>query len=879
MKTAMFMLIFALLVLPVASLAGSTQQYNKILLSPYYYDAILKNTYAYFNVTVAPPDRIAEVSSAIINIQTYVTSSPQDFVLQWNNDGVWSSCDNPSWRGTSSGFAVATFGCINAITKAGKYEFRLTSAKDIGSTAGWLDLTYMNSPAGSMEFHGTDYFQGEMGNIFLQLSDANDDAINNATCFFTMRNFTAPFAALYSDTPMLYINGSSGLYIYSFSIPAKPGVYPVAAKCSYYTSNNVFYGEGSFEEINITVHTGVYYGDSSNLNSYQDSLYTRHDSTAGAQKTANATYRWDNITAANATSMQFYYLGESTQTNTIIFSILNQTSGSYIQLGSLTYGGSASVATGTAGINVMFSSDVPDLNNTVKNSTAYINAYSSGGVTFTLYHNWMAFYATSLDAIIVEVKGSSEVHIFPSSVNLTVGINASQVWDYPSRSLTDYNNSQSFALLSELNATSGFMLANITEMLLLVQEINATQGSQTSYLIDINDTVYMNKASLAALLVLATAINATTLQNLGLLVEVNGTVYTSANTLSAVYGLVDDANATVYLNKQNLLDAVGLSQEINSTVWLNNEMLADVNGTLYANKDALVAILGLVNDTNMTVYMGQSTLDMIFSQTTQINQTALQNLGLLQDANGTLYMNKATLNVLLGLANETNSTAYLNWLLLNSINSTSNYVQVRVDQMNLTVDQVHSLLGTVNANVVVNGVGITSINNKVTSLVALAQAINMTTEQIYDLLYNLSIGNVTVTAIVNNTAIAEAVWNADVEEFQVSPASVSFPVTGAAAARGLPILGGVAFAAPSDAGVNAVCVDNQTLMNFVVRTRCVNNVCNTIQTNATIQCQYGCNSGEVPNSCNPSPGQANLYIAVFIIVMIIALGIAVKKYA
>lgn len=190
--------------------------------------------------------------------------------------------------------------------------------------------------------------------------------------------------------------------------------------------------------------------------------------------------------------------------------------------------------------------------------------------------------------------------------------------------------------------------------------------------------------------------------------------------------------------------------------------------------------------------------------------------------------------------------------------------------MNLTVDQIYSLLQTVDTNVFLNGLAINNVNNNVINLTNLVQHINLTTEQTYSLLQNLTVGNISVIAITNNTAIAEAVWLADVEEFQVSPASAAFPVTGS-------VLGGVAYAAPSDAGVNAICVDNSTLMNFVVRTRCVNNICNTLQTNATIQCQYGCNMNEVPNYCNPSPSQTSWYFFIIIAAILVVVIIAVAK--
>jgi hypothetical protein len=71
--------------------------------------------------------------------------------------------------------------------------------------------------------------------------------------------------------------------------------------------------------------------------------------------------------------------------------------------------------------------------------------------------------------------------------------------------------------------------------------------------------------------------------------------------------------------------------------------------------------------------------------------------------------------------------------------------------------------------------------------------------------------------------------------------------------------------------VRSVCLDNNTLQNSVTVLRCIGPTCNLINSSATHFCQYGCSSRDVPNSCNPSPQQANWTIGVMVVLIILGL--------
>lgn len=71
--------------------------------------------------------------------------------------------------------------------------------------------------------------------------------------------------------------------------------------------------------------------------------------------------------------------------------------------------------------------------------------------------------------------------------------------------------------------------------------------------------------------------------------------------------------------------------------------------------------------------------------------------------------------------------------------------------------------------------------------------------------------------------------------------------------------------------VVSTCLNSTALQNTLSVYRCVNNDCSTINSSAIITCQYGCNSRDIPNQCNPSQQQANYTVGFVILILILAM--------
>lgn len=532
----------------------------------------------------------------------------------------------------------------------------------------------LNILRGSMRFSGTDYVLGETGAVFLQLLDSNGAFVNNGSCAFDMHNATVPFAKIYDNVPLINIPDSHGIYIYTFQVPSKSGVYPVDAQCNFAFNPVYYYAEDSFLSLNYTVKNAQTFGGNViDVNSFMDGLYFSFKDVNGV---TNLTYTWENVTG-NYSSLQFIWFGESDKIPLAKFYVLNASTKSFVSIGNITLTGTATA--GSTGADDVFTVFLPDLKNIINSSTKKVSVqiFSTVGAHF-LYNNFINLKGFDVNGTSVELKGSSEVHVYDngfSSLNL---------------SLENILN-----LSREINITTH-------ETLTVVNNINLTVGN---------------------ILGLAQQINVTTLQNLAFVIEINATTHSNSNKLDTIIAIVTDSNMTI-------------------------------------------------------------------------------------------YMNKATLAAL-------NLTA-------NQILNVSNQLEVKLDVLNITVNNIKD-----------------------------------DTSNILIILNNLTVGNLSVTANVNVSAIVEAILGADVEETIVSTSGGQFARES--------LLGGVAFAAPIDSGVQSMCISNQTLVNSVTKLRCVNNVCNTIVSNATINCPFGCNSGVQPNECFPSKSQSNIFFFIVLIIIIVVI--------
>lgn len=388
-----------------------TQQYNKIYLSPFYRATLTASTNYTYTVNVNPPDKISSVINAMIEFNAQINGQTQTFSLWVNGE----ACNNPTYSVTTAfsttGQVQLYFDCSNRITKAGTYDVTLRSAVNTGTMSGWLDLTYMSNPLGSVEVKGTEYYENDDGTLFLLLKDANGNYITNATCevdiyYPNIGNTTHP--EWINNGLLRYLE--EGLYYYDFTTPALAGLYMTNAQCFYTTENNYYYKAGSASKPSRTVLSGTYTGDTFVLNDYGDWIYTQCASSGGTPKTCDSYYDW--TVGTNITKLYAQYLGESSGSPTMIMYYWNFKNNSWMQMANtLAFKGTASSGV-PSGVDEYTTNEITNLTAGIAtNYTVRIRTYTSGGSTYNLFTNWLTLNAVKYGTTIQDLKGSGEIHV------------------------------------------------------------------------------------------------------------------------------------------------------------------------------------------------------------------------------------------------------------------------------------------------------------------------------------------------------------------------------------------------------------------------------------------------------------------------------------
>lgn len=454
------------------------------------------NLTAPFNLT--SPDGMNSTVYANVYADGYYSANSTIFL--WINN---QSCVNANFSiplGAAAAQATIHFDCSNIIKKQGTYNFTAYYTRLASSVSTWIEIGYLNKPIGQIKYLGaTDYWQGETATVFVQLQDADGNAVNNASCNFDMYNSTNPLLTpLFNKQPMVF-RGADGIYYYQFStVGMVQGVYPLDAECAYVFDNNYYYSASSLNAPNITINSGTLQGGSPfNLNSGSDGLYYQVSAIGG---TMNLTLRWDNV-STNTTSMTFIWLGEvNNDPRTITAYAKNWTSGNMITLGTMNLIGTGSAGSPT-GVDALLTANYPANMSQFINSTGSVSVdvVVTGGAGQT-FNNWITLKSYKNSSYVTSVKGSSEVHIYPLNIsdmpyltwnftnrNLTfynttglytnqqqiiglltgmANLTAAQVWNYtPTRTLTDYNNTEIIGLLkgmANLTASDVWIYANRT---------------------------------------------------------------------------------------------------------------------------------------------------------------------------------------------------------------------------------------------------------------------------------------------------------------------------------------------------------------------------------------------------------------------------------
>ena len=414
----LIVLLMLLVVCSVVVCADPTQISNKIYLSPFYRAQMVSGTNYSYSLIINPPDGFNSVSSAIVSIDSW--TSPTDvFNLSINN----LYCNNKVYTiptGFGSSRTAAVFDCSNVIIAAGNYSVqvshRQSSNVNASSVTAWVDVTYTNQPIGQITVKGTEYVQGDVGTIFVQLNDAYGSPVSNGSCLLDIFSplVNGFHSQIVSSAPMVNTISASGLYFYDMNpVPVQIGVYMVSVLCSYQSQATSFYPETEINFVPIIQPAlGTWTGSNPVLNNRGDNLYIYAQGTGGLPVVANFTY---NLSAygvlPNITQLNLFFSGQGQHDGFMFFSWWNGTQYRNVS-NNLTLVGTGS-ANPTSDGEQFFSTIIPIA--AIINNTVRIRVMGTGTGTHWHFLNWMMLTTQIFIGQVTNVKGGGEIHVSPST--------------------------------------------------------------------------------------------------------------------------------------------------------------------------------------------------------------------------------------------------------------------------------------------------------------------------------------------------------------------------------------------------------------------------------------------------------------------------------
>jgi hypothetical protein len=706
----------------------STQQYSKIYLNPFYRQSMSANTNYTYTINIEAPDKISKVNSAIISFNAQINGQTQNFTLNVNG----ASCNNPSFyiatAFSTTGNTQFYFDCSNRITTSGIYTITLSSAVNTGAVNGWIDLSYMNNPVGTMDISGTEYSPNDLATMFVQLQDNYGNAVQNGSCYIDIwypLNLSNVHPYIIQDAPMIQALGDDGIYYYDMVAPSQLGVYMLSAKCSYtYNwqwiypfSENVFYPKR-------TAVTGTWSGTEVVLNNPEDAIYDTCSSPSNC--VANYTFNVSQYGVINNIStINLYWLGETTKSAVITFYYWNGTSNVALPNTITT------VATGSttqpSGIDSLQTNVVPS--SAIINGLIKIQINEAVGSTHSYYGNWLGLAILSNYGTVQNVKGSSEMHItnIANSTSSLVALNIPQaVWNYTVRNLTYYQNftvtQQDLTNYTRIkdnqyNYTPDFNNLNST----IVKSENAIIGNITQMNITLSqkmDTMFANiSISLSNILSQFASIpsNVWSYFNRTLTYYPNMTVNTQ---------VVNVQNTTLNLTVQNVSVSVS-NYTINMTTYnqtVNNITVNVMNMTINTTTYNITVVNNTVNVQNITVNLTTENMTLINTSVTLSNYSIY-----LTTENVTLY------NTSIIVSNYSIFVTTENVTLENTSIAVSNY-SIFVTTENVTVHNISMILQNYSNNII---------------------TYNLTVDNVSVITQYVTVENVSV----NTSKIVDDVWN------------------------------------------------------------------------------------------------------------------------
>jgi predicted nucleic acid-binding Zn-ribbon protein len=389
-----------------------------------------------------------------------------------------------------------------------------------------------------------------------------------------------------------------------------------------------------------------------------------------------------------------------------------------------------------------------------------------------MYRNELSSKATILWQLSQNFTGSSSA-------------SPSAIWNYASRTLTDYNHTEILQYLQDINYTLNNLnvsggSVNITGILNYLAEINATTHAINSSMVTYYDNLYNVMLSINASIVNEiNAINSTINTNI---FAINGSIYSQINAINAsIHSKMDTINDNIISTNTsltNLINSVNIT--INSNINSVNSNLSNINasimellysinrsqGNFTSLENLIISVNGSING---NIDSAKTSIEnLINSVNATINSNILATNGTINanifainsTINGNIFaINQSLANQLYGITGklqeiQDNITTVYN--LVGASNATIMNklyrIQDEITSVNDTVksinQSIHSHLDSIDSTLNSIQGDLTQIKGNLTEVKATLQEINSTTYLISGKIDNLSLDLASINASV-----------------------------------------------------------------------------------------------------------------------------------
>lgn len=391
-----------------ASLTNASEQYSRILLTPYYKASTTANTPTLYSVSI--DDSSQSIKSGIVSFDAYMNPTIT-FSLKANNKSCNTSSYTISTTYSGASQARISFDCSQQLIR-GNNALSLVADKNTGAIIGFADVLFEPLTQGVVSVKGTEYVVGDSGTVFAQVVNSLGQPVNNASCNLDVY---APLLGgihpkIINNAPMLLVSNDSGLYYYDLlPVPSALGVYMVSVGCYYQTILTQFFPQNEVMFFpQIVPETGTWSTNYFALNSLQDSQWVSAQLGGGATVIANVSFNMSAYGAlTNISQLSLFFVGQASKDGFIRFAYWNGTGFQNLS-SNLTYIGTGTTNPDGYG-DQFYSANLPV--SAIINNTVRLRMHEKGTQVQWFFANWMMLAVNSNLSQLVSVRGNGELHV------------------------------------------------------------------------------------------------------------------------------------------------------------------------------------------------------------------------------------------------------------------------------------------------------------------------------------------------------------------------------------------------------------------------------------------------------------------------------------